>query len=150
MRKEFDVNRFRKLVALFDSDKQGEAENALHMAANMCAKHGLRLPEMLAQTFGETRVVYEMPSPRTWRERFATSRLRTLLVYLMAVAMLWGMGWLAFEVVWRGLVWIFGGVKLWTAIFAVAVGMYVGLADWSFNLCARIAGAIFQDGSAGE
>jgi len=48
----FDAETFGKLVALFDSNNPGEAENAFRKAVLMCAKNGLRFCDAAAAAFG--------------------------------------------------------------------------------------------------
>src|ERR1039458_7815813 len=48
----FDVEGFGKIVALFDSDKVGEAQNAFTKAVLLCRKHGLRFADAAGVAFG--------------------------------------------------------------------------------------------------
>jgi hypothetical protein len=48
----FDGETFGKLVALFDSNNAGEAENAFRKAVLMCAKNGLRFCDAAGMAFG--------------------------------------------------------------------------------------------------
>jgi len=47
----FDDGQFVKLVALFDSNNPGEAENAFRRAVLMCAKNGLRFGDAAGTVF---------------------------------------------------------------------------------------------------
>ena len=49
----FDVETFAKLVALFDSNNAGEAENAFRKAVLICAKNGLHFCEAAGMAFGQ-------------------------------------------------------------------------------------------------
>ena len=143
MKRDFDVTRFRKLVALFDSDKQGEADSAFRMAAKMCAAHGLRFPEMLAETFGETRIVYEAPPRWTWRERCAAWPWKRLLMAVVWGAVMVVLSYVCAEVVRRGLGLLFGRKHTWTFVAALFAGGSVFLADWPGTLFEKIVERIF-------
>jgi hypothetical protein len=139
MRKEFDVPKFRKLVALFDSDKEGEANAAFRTATKMCEAHGLRFPEVLAETFSETRIVYEAPPRRTWRERFAQYRLRKVLHEVAVFALICGLAILCGDAVLSALRLLVGRVKGWVDIVALLVLLAGGMpGDWVCNLCETI------------
>lgn|GEM_PF-4965835 len=49
----FEVEEFGKIVALFDSDKLGEAENAFRKAVLLCRKYGLRFCDAAGEAFGK-------------------------------------------------------------------------------------------------
>jgi hypothetical protein len=49
----FDAELFAKTVALFDSDKLGEAENAFRKAVLLCKKHGRRFGDVAGEVFGQ-------------------------------------------------------------------------------------------------
>ncbi len=49
---KFDVEAFGKMVALFDSNNAGEAENAFRKAVLICAKNGLRFADAAGMAFG--------------------------------------------------------------------------------------------------
>jgi hypothetical protein len=51
---DFDVQGFGKIIALFDSDKVGEAQNAFTKAVLLCRKHGLRFTDAASMTFGQS------------------------------------------------------------------------------------------------
>src|SRR5579871_3294098 len=53
----FDVEGFGKIVALFDSDKVGEAQNAFTKAVLLCRKHGLRFTDAAGMAFGNADAV---------------------------------------------------------------------------------------------
>jgi hypothetical protein len=53
METDFDVEGFGKIVALFDSDKVGEAQNAFTKAVLLCRKHGLRFADAAGMAFGQ-------------------------------------------------------------------------------------------------
>jgi hypothetical protein len=53
----FDVEGFGKIVALFDSDKVGEAQNAFTKAVLLCRKHGLRFADAAGMAFGNADAV---------------------------------------------------------------------------------------------
>jgi hypothetical protein len=48
-----DVGQFGKVVALFDSDKLGEAESAFRKALLMCKAEGLRFCDVAGEAFGK-------------------------------------------------------------------------------------------------
>lgn len=50
---QFDLEMFGKLVALFDSNQAGEAENAFRKAVVMCAKNGMHFSEAAGMAFGQ-------------------------------------------------------------------------------------------------
>ena len=54
---DFDVEGFGKIVALFDSDKVGEAQNAFTKAVLLCRKHGLRFCDAAGMAFGNADAV---------------------------------------------------------------------------------------------
>lgn len=47
-----DAERFRKLVALFDSNQPGEVDTAFRKALFLCAERQMRFSDALAETFG--------------------------------------------------------------------------------------------------
>src|SRR5579864_7268047 len=49
----FDAEMFAKLVAMFDSNNAGEADNAFRKAVLMCAKNGLRFCDAAGMAFGQ-------------------------------------------------------------------------------------------------
>ena len=51
METDFDVEGFGKIVAMFDSDKVGEAQNAFTKAVLLCRKHGLRFCDAASMAF---------------------------------------------------------------------------------------------------
>ena len=53
----FDVEGFCKIVALFDSDKVGEAQNAFTKAVLLCRKHSLRFADAAGMAFGNADAV---------------------------------------------------------------------------------------------
>jgi hypothetical protein len=53
METDFDAETFGKIVALFDSDKVGEAQNAFTKAVLLCRKHGLRFVDAAGMAFGQ-------------------------------------------------------------------------------------------------
>lgn len=53
METDFDVEGFGKIVALFDSDKVGEAQNAFTKAVLLCRKYGLRFCDAAGMAFGQ-------------------------------------------------------------------------------------------------
>jgi hypothetical protein len=53
----FDVESFGKIVALFDSDKVGEAQNAFTKAVLLCRKHGLHFTDAAGMAFGNADAV---------------------------------------------------------------------------------------------
>src|SRR6185437_5234396 len=53
METDFDVEGSGKIVALFDSDKVGEAQNAFTKAVLLCRKHGLRFCDAAGMAFGQ-------------------------------------------------------------------------------------------------
>ena len=57
METDFDVEGFGKIVALFDSDKVGEAQNAFTKAVLLCRKHGLRFADAAGMAFGNADAV---------------------------------------------------------------------------------------------
>ncbi len=57
METDFDVEGFGKIVALFDSDKVGEAQNAFTKAVLLCRKHGLRFCDAAGMAFGNADAV---------------------------------------------------------------------------------------------
>lgn len=57
METDFDVEVFGKIVALFDSDKVGEAQNAFTKAVLLCRKHGLRFADAAGMAFGNADAV---------------------------------------------------------------------------------------------
>jgi hypothetical protein len=49
----FDLELFGKLVALFDSNQAGEAENAFRRAVIMCARNGMHFSDAARVAFGQ-------------------------------------------------------------------------------------------------
>src|ERR1035437_8241024 len=49
----FDVETFRNVVALFDSNNAGEAGNSFRKAVLVCAKNGLSFVDAVAEAYGQ-------------------------------------------------------------------------------------------------